>query len=212
MLKAKHYMTPPLNQALTQNEAYLTRGMVLDPTWLLSWIEQVIQAKDYYTKSSKIYDGFGRAIAIEDVNGNVTQQVFDARGNLTQKILPNGNTQVMGYDVAGKLVAIGAKIDNHTQILGTRYYNQLGELQWEQGPLGNRHQYQQDLNGNVTQIITPNGQVIDQTYDAMNKLIKRSVEGDQAGLYTTTWQYDANSGRVTPKTRCQWYYHLHVLP
>ena len=185
-----------LKQALTENEAYLARGMVLDPTWLPSWIEQVIQNKAYYSKSSKTYDGFGRAIAIEDVNGNVTQQVFDAKGHLTHKILPNGNTQVMGYDVAGKLVQIGVIMNGNRKNLGKRYYNASGYLVWEEDRLHNKHQYQHDASGHVTQITTPNVQVIHQQYDGMNKLIKRSVKGDKAGLYTTTWAYDAKTGKV----------------
>jgi len=188
-----------LKQALIHNEAFLAKGMVLDPSWLPSWIERVIDQHAYYSKSTTTYDGFGRAIASEDVNGHVTQQVFDARGNVTQKILPNGNTQVMGYDVAGKLVQIGAIVNGKTQNLGKRYYNALGDLVWEEDPLGNQRQYQQDANGNVTQITTPNGQVIHQQYDAMNKLIKRSVQGDSAGLYTTTWAYDAKTGKLTQR-------------
>ena len=188
-----------LQSALVKHESFLASGLVLNPAWLPSWIQQVVNAKAYYSMSSSAYDGLGRLMTATGVDGYVTHYSYDHMGHLAKTTLPNGNTATTLYDMMGNKIQVGVMINRKDQVLATRYYNQLGDLLWEKDPLGNQHSYQYDANGNVIQITTPNDQIVDQQYNGMNKLIRRSVAGDEAGLYTTTWQYDTTTGKISQR-------------
>ena len=188
-----------LRSELSDSEAFLDKGMVLEPEALRHWVDQVIKAKAYYSHSTMTYDGFKRGIIATDALGNATKQVFDAQGHVVRKVLPNGDTQFMTYDLLDNVVSIGAVVDGKQKVLGTRYYNQKNELMWEKDPLGNTRSYAYDENGNPISETTPNGDVILQTFNAMNKRTERRVQGDQGGTYTSHWQYDAATGQVTER-------------
>ena len=171
--------------SLAAQESYLANGLAFDPLWLTNWVDTVIDQQADYAKSSKQYGGDNRVVVSTDVDGNQTHYTYDKKGDLVKKQLPGGQAQWMGYDMQGKLVRIGAMIGQQKKLLGDRYYNQLGELLWEQDPVGNRRSYVYDSNVNPIQVTTPNGDLIKQTYDDMNNIIKREVQGKPQ--YTSTW-------------------------
>ena len=194
-----------LASQLTQNIGFLAKGLALNPAWLPAWVSEVVQAKAYYTMTSNTYDGDSRLLTHTDVNGHVTRNVYDqsstgytSPGNLLETISPNGHTKLFHYGI-NAVDQVSAMVQGKPMTLGTRALDGDGHVLWQRDPLGNTYHYQYDNNGNATKITTPNGQVIDQTYNSMNKMTKRSVESDAAGLYTTTWTYDDQTGQVTKR-------------
>jgi RHS repeat-associated protein len=122
------------------------------------------------------YDERNRIKTITNLSTTAQTQYFnDARGNLDHVILPEGNQIIFSYNLANKITEIR---DN----------------------LGNKIQYQYDVEGNRTREETkdPQGTLkkyLDFTYDAYNHL-KKIINPD---TFYTEYSYDGRGNRTSAK-------------
>ncbi|MCZ8249497.1 CARDB domain-containing protein, partial [Microcystis sp. LE19-195.1E] len=104
---------------------------------------------------------------ITEIDGTVTGFNYDDRGRLAQTTL-NGIPQISySYDSN-----TGMTITNAEGKISKLLLNYLVQIGHSENPLGERIQYQYDRQGNVIQIIAPNGSLSNFTYDSRNNLIK----------------------------------------
>jgi RHS repeat-associated protein len=124
-------------------------------------------------------DELGRVVA-ETQNGQTIQYEYDARGQRTARVMPDGSTTKYDRDVTGALVGL-----EHN---------------------GYRVAIERDALGRETLRRSEGGQVsIRSAYDAMDRLIERHVAGGAAHalLSRRTWTYDA-LGRVQEIGDSRW--------
>lgn len=114
------------------------------------------------------YDTLGRVIAYTDAIGRVTQYTYDADGHLQDEIDAEGNRTSYGYDDRGNLASM-------------------------QDALGNITNFAYDLTGNQVTEIDGLGHEIDQTYDALSRLIAVDYNAEGRDLFIS---YDI-SGQIS---------------
>ncbi len=164
-------------------------------------------------KSTFTYNSFGQVLTTTDPLGHTTTNTYDAEGNLLQTRDANGYTTSKTYNAQGKPITSTDALGNVTSYL----YDANGYLVQETGPAGVETNFTNDNNGNrltssvqrtksdgnkellVTRyrydahnnLLTttnPDGTIIANTYNALNK--KVAVK-DPLGL-VTQYRYDAN--------------------
>jgi RHS repeat-associated protein len=135
------------------------------------------------------YDDVGNLKSVKDATGKKVTYTYDGANRLEAAADDLGNTTRYGYNAVGSLTAI---TDANT--IATHYeYDDLNRLErvveaygaGGSGPDRNVvTEYDYDAVGNRTDITDANGHVTHLTYDDMNRLETRSVQG-----ITQPWQY-----------------------
>jgi RHS repeat-associated protein len=174
-------------------------------------LKAIVNALSQRTEFSN-YDANGNVGTITDPNGVITQRTYDERNRI--KTITNQTTGAQTqyfYDVRGNLSYIILPVGNRIDFT----YNLANKLTEIRDSLGNKIQYQYDVEGNRTREETkdPQGSLkkyLDFTYDAYNNL-KRIINPDSTYTeytydgrknptaskdprnYTTTYTYDALS-------------------
>ena len=158
------------------------------------------------------YDQLGRNVAVQDANGNLNGQVFDAGGNLIEERHADGGVVRHGYNAFSERIRLQDALGNVT-----RYqYDQAGQLLHIIRPdsttisyrydsagrklgmtdgAGGATAYRYDAAGNLTTVTQPLGQQLWSLYDARGN---KSAEVDANG-FSSTWSHDA-FGRITAHT------------
>jgi RHS repeat-associated protein len=151
-------------------------------------LKAIVNALNQRTEFSN-YDANGNIGTITDPNGAITQRTYDERNRI--KTITNqttgGQTQYF-YDIRGNLSYIILPEGNRIDFS----YNLANKLTEIKDSLGNKIQYQYDVEGNPTreEIKDPNGTLresLDFTYDVYNHL-KRIINPD---TNYTEYSYDA---------------------
>jgi RHS repeat-associated protein len=134
------------------------------------------------------YDGFGRRTALVYPDGSLVKYTHDAVGRLT-RVSTQAGEFTLAYDAAGRRAALG-----HPNGAITMYTHDLaGRLTriYTEGVLDVA--YSLDAVGNRTRK-TVNGDSVDYTYDALNRLIGQS---DGKPNQTQHYTYDRVGNRLT---------------
>ncbi len=137
------------------------------------------------------YDDAGNLKSVEDATGKKTTYTYDGANRLETAADDLGNTTRYGYDAVGNLTAI-----TDAKGIATHYvYDDLNRLKsvieaFDDGISDGAPaqdvitEYDYDAVGNRTDITDANGHVTHLTYDDMNRLETRSVQG-----IAQSWQY-----------------------
>ncbi|MHB8861524.1 MAG: putative Ig domain-containing protein [Pirellulaceae bacterium] len=151
------------------------------------------------------YDGLDQITQLTDPSGHSTTLGYDALGNLTQFILPDGTiAQSSTYDAVGNLVTVTDSLGNVTRyaydgvhrLIQTTYadgstenrtYDLAGQLVELTDALGNSTHYVYDGAGREIQVIDALSGVVSTQYDAAGRIVATT---DPLGR-TTRFQYDA---------------------
>ncbi len=140
---------------------------------------------------------------MKDAQGRETQYEYDAAGDLTAVITPDGNrsetqydawgkavsttqgglTRSMEYDAAGRVISLTNENGSHSDFS----YDALDRLVQQGGFDGRTQRYHYDLTGKLTQS-EDEGLVTLWHYDASDRITHRTVNGAPA----EQWQYDGH--------------------
>ncbi|EEW0782776.1 RHS repeat protein, partial [Escherichia coli] len=139
--------------------------------------------------------------AVKDTQGHETRYEYNAAGDLTTVIAPDGSrngtqydawgkaicttqgglTRSMEYDAAGRVIRLTSENGSHT----TFRYDVLDRLIQETGFDGRTQRYHHDLTGKLIRS-EDEGLVTHWHYDEADRLTHRTVKGETA----ERWQYD----------------------
>ncbi|EKE4282630.1 RHS repeat protein, partial [Escherichia coli] len=149
----------------------------------------------------RAYDSRGQLIAVKDTQGHETRYEYNAAGDLTAVIAPDGSrngtqydawgkairttqgglTRSMEYDAAGRVIRLTSENGSHT----TFRYDVLDRLIQETGFDGRTQRYHHDLTGKLIRS-EDEGLVTHWHYDEADRITHRTVKGEPA----EQWQYD----------------------
>ena len=153
-------------------------------------------------------ESFSEAIQdSEPTQWAVTRLVYDAASQVVKRILPDGSTEHIDYDAAGRVIKVtkGARSARYEYDLGGRLvglrdntygyrrftYDAAGQLIQTVDGLGNRTHMKYDAAGNISQVMDSTGQITRYEYDALNRLTRTINAAGTASEYG----YDA-AGRL----------------
>jgi RHS repeat-associated protein len=119
---------------------------------------------------------------------------YDANGRLIQVLYPDAAKVLYTYDVAGALASV--QDENHASANTSYKYNETGAVREVDQTLGTGQiatSYGYDLQGNLTRVTDPNGNVTTYTYDDFGRMTGQTspVTG------TTTYAYDPAGNLLT---------------
>ncbi|HCD8092482.1 TPA: RHS repeat protein, partial [Escherichia coli] len=146
----------------------------------------------------RAYDSRGQLIAVKDTQGHETRYEYNAAGDLTTVIAPDGSrngtqydawgkaicttqgglTRSMEYDAAGRVIRLTSENGSHT----TFRYDVLDRLIQETGFDGRTQRYHHDLTGKLIRS-EDEGLVTHWHYDEADRLTHRTVNGESRYLY-----------------------------
>ncbi|MGV1100658.1 RHS repeat-associated core domain-containing protein [Thiovibrio sp. JS02] len=132
------------------------------------------------------YDAKGNLISRTDAQGRTTSYSYDAMGRLLAKVFPDQNQVLFKYDAKGRLIYAA----NQHIGYGMTYDN-LGRLITITDSNQRTIRYQYDALGNRTKMTTPEGKVVEYSYDEANRLI-----GIDSFLGEFSFGYDKLGRRV----------------
>jgi len=151
-------------------------------------------------RESFAYDWFGRIIAKTDPKGNQTRFERDALGRVTKEIYPGGDNKTTAYDDTNNHIRITdeeghAKRYEYTPlgqlskvvhvgnnaVLSSRAYDNCARLSWEKD-----HKYDG---------------VTSYTYDPMDRIIKKRIQGKSVDHVEKYIYDDAVEGKYTKETK-----------
>ncbi|MFR8010533.1 MAG: DNRLRE domain-containing protein [Clostridia bacterium] len=136
------------------------------------------------------YDGMGNKLTETDPNGNVTTYAYDNMYNLSSVTDGEGYTVSYAYDNMGNQLAVTDARGNTTAVTYDYRFNKVSK---QTDALGNVTQYTYDAVGNLIQTRYPNGGVVTNEYDEMNRLVSTtSLTG-----VVTAYTYDNNGNVLT---------------
>ena len=192
-------------------------------TGLFAFVNAAIKAGAWLTKINTQYDGNGRRIEQIQPNGARTHFYWQ-RGNLVATVAPNGSLIHDTFNIQGKKVSrcVQPADQSVCHILGTRGYDDTGNLSWQSDEYGNQIKYTYDADGRLLTKTTPatktdKSHVFSYTYNSFAKT-SAAVDGIIYATYVynpTTWrltdredtishlyyEYDNNTGQLTKVTR-----------
>ena len=199
------------NGNVTLRQAYAK----LVPNWQPG---QTLNADPADRKQTTVYDALNRAIYSMDGTGAVVQQVYDANGNLTQRI---GYAAAIDTSTAATPAAMNAAVlavaDGSKDSLLRQAYDAANRVVWKVDGTGAVTGYQYDKAGNLTaerQYLTKvniaqanpgavenaNDRMTEWVYDAANRR-SYELQATQSGQYAWQgWVYDDN-GNLLQQTQ-----------
>lgn len=181
-------VTDPTN-TISQLRSYTDNGL----------LQSLTDAKNNLTAYS--YDGLDRLNVTTYADTSFEQNVsYDANNNVLSRTTRSGNTITNTYDAlnrlstktpTGEAVATfmydlhGRKVSSSTPVVtgdpasGTfsRFYDTAGRFYEETAPDGKSTTLTLDNNGNVTQILYPDGYYVTRVYDQLNRLTDVKLNG-----------------------------------
>ncbi|MFH1702232.1 MAG: RHS repeat-associated core domain-containing protein [Nitrospirota bacterium] len=147
------------------------------------------------------YDGAGKVTAFTNRRGEKISFSYDVTGRLEWKQYPSGKKLHFFYDATGYLVSI-ENVVGGTTTPDTAYWRDTSHritkviVPGKALPETYDVSYAYDAAGNRTQMIYPDGNLLNYAYDAANRLTQISDTSDNT---IVAYEYDA-AGRRTKKT------------
>lgn len=133
----------------------------------------ILTVADTVGMITRQYDALNRVIKVTDTSGNVVQYTYDAVGNLTSLIYPDGKTVSYTYDASNRMLTVTDWASRITQ-------------------------YTYDANGRLTKTIRPDGSVLTQSYDAAGRLTSAVDKGSSGNTISNySYTHDANGNILT---------------
>jgi RHS repeat-associated protein len=175
---------------LTDAQSGVT-SYVFDPRNLL-----IVETYPDNGARSYVYDAAKRLIKRVDQANTATGYVYDMAGRMTERVYPAGTgNDTFVYDNASRLLtATSAQYNNAV----SRTYDAANRLTSETLTVGMTPYsigYGYDADNRQTQIIYPNGAIVDRTFTDRNQLESVAYNGVNAAILN----YD-NAGRLSTKT------------
>ena len=151
-----------------------------------------------FVSGQSTFDAFGRALTVKDANGNATTYVYDDVAR-TMKVTDLYNVTVTRtHDREGETIAI-VDGDGHTT---TYAYDTDGHLKDTitdpgLGGLALDSHTDYDAAGRIADTVDASGNKVTYTYDAANRVFKRTEGANAAMNIVTTYTYDPKGQLVT---------------
>ncbi len=196
---------------------------LLGKNGLFAFVNDAIHTGAWLTKTTTLYDGNGRQTG--QIQPNNAQTHFQWQyGNLVATIAPNGSIIHDSFDIQGDKISRCVQPAGQTtcHILGTRGYDDEGNLAWQIDDYGNRINYTYDADGRMLSMTIPattteKEHTFTYSYNSFART-SESVDGVVYATYTynpKTWQltdqednishlhynYDPNTGELIKITR-----------
>ncbi len=165
---------------------------------LFAFVNDAINAGVWLSKSTMQYDGMGHKVEQTQPNGAKVHWKWQ-NNNLVATIAPNQSLIHDTINLQGKKVARCVKPlgQSDCHVLGTRQYDDTGELISQHDEYGNQIRYTYDEDGRMLSMITPatktdKGHVFTYTYNSF----ARTGESVDGVLYET-FKYDPDTWLLT---------------
>lgn len=134
------------------------------------------------------YDENGNPERVTSPRSHATDMAFDPRNRLYETIAPDGGTTTTLYDAKDDITAF----TDAALVQTTFVRNGFGEVIREVNPDRGTSTYEYDAAGNVTKSTDARGQVIDYSYDFLNRLTQKTPASRPASEIVT-YGYDSNT-------------------
>ena len=162
-----------------------------DPDGNLLSTRQVGGSKTPEAVTAHTYDAFGNRTASMDPEGHTTRYAYDTQGNLLTKTDPTGAVWRYTYDTAGRMIASMDPLDHETRYV----YDAVGRKVREIDPKGNETLFAYDENGNMVRQTDALGNTTRFEYNDSGLLIRKiDPEGKE-----TRFAYDTQGRLVSQK-------------
>jgi len=112
-------------------------------------------------------DGVYRYRDVTDQNGVTWTSKFDKLGHLVETHDPLNGVTRYEYDILGNLLKV---YDAEGRLAKSNSYNTMGQVEKSWDLDSYLIEYTYNLNGNVDEVITPNGDTIKNNYDSLNRV------------------------------------------
>ncbi|MEL6215789.1 MAG: RHS repeat protein, partial [Pseudomonadota bacterium] len=122
------------------------------------------------------YDRVSNLTSVTDPNGHTTSASFDALDRVVSTVAPDGGSQSSQFDVRDNPVAFTDPISVTTQFVR----NGFGEVIQETSPDRGTSTYQYDAAGRMIQSTDGRGQVVDYTFDVLDRVTRIEPAGRPA--------------------------------
>jgi RHS repeat-associated protein len=179
-------------------------------------IRTVKDAENNITRN--VYNILGWKTGIVSPKGYITTFDYDRNGNLEKETLNGGEVTRITYDNMGRKTKVvsanlyNSALDNLTAHTysgdhGYRFtYYPSGKVKTQKDPAGNVTSYIYDVYGNIITETKPNGSIIENTYDSLNRLIMVKYREDAAAtpLTLTSYTYLILTNGNTQKTETRY--------
>ncbi|HBI43672.1 MAG TPA: hypothetical protein DDY78_12605 [Planctomycetales bacterium] len=142
--------------------------------------------------TNDLYDANGNLVGATDAAGDTYQYSYNGNGNLTQIVNPLGQTVSLTYGSLSRLTSITDGAGNKTQYS----YNSAGNLLSIAYPGGSQQSFSYDPLGNLSETVEQNGHPVGYEYNAQGLVTQESF----ADGSSETFAYDAHGNLLTAKT------------
>ncbi len=167
---------------------------------LFAFVNEAIKAKAWLSESATEYDGNGRRTEQTLPNGTQIHWQWQ-HGNLVSTTTPNGSMIHDSFDIQGNKTSrcvqpVGQAV---CHILGSRGYDDEGNLAWQTDEYGNTNRYTYDADGRLLSMTTAatkteKSHQFTFTYNSF-AITSASVDGVTFVIYT----YDPSTWQITDK-------------
>jgi RHS repeat-associated protein len=134
------------------------------------------------------YDKNGNPVRTTSPRSHATDMAFDPLNRLISTLAPDSGTTATGYDAKDDIAAFTDAASVET----TFVRNGFGEVIRETSPDRGTSIYEYDSAGNLTKATDGRGQVIDYSYDILNRLTQKTPVGRPASEIVG-YSYDSNT-------------------
>ncbi|MBW8756182.1 MAG: hypothetical protein JF586_01100, partial [Burkholderiales bacterium] len=151
-----------------------------------------------FVSSQATFDAFGRALTVKDANGNATTYVYDDVARTIKATDLYGVAVTRTHDREGETISILDGDGNTT----TYAYDLDGRLKDAIVDPGTGHlaldtHTDYDGAGRIADTVDANNNKVTYTYDAVNRVFKRTEGANAAMNIVTTYTYDAKGQLIT---------------
>jgi RHS repeat-associated protein len=120
------------------------------------------------------YDSNGNALTITDPLGRVTHRTFDALNRLSSVTDPNSGITTTTYDTHNRILSVTDANGHATTYL----YDGFGDLIQQVSPDSGKTIYHYDADGNLRQKIDAAGNITNNAYDTLDRVLATSYPAD----------------------------------
>jgi YD repeat-containing protein len=181
-------VTDPTN-TISETRTYSNNGLLASLTDILSQttnfeldgLDRIVETQypDASSEQIEAYDANDNVLNLVSRSGATIAFTYDTINRLSTKT-PDGEPTVSYlYDLSGRQLSFSTPVVSGNPASGTFSfsYDSAGRLFMETMPDGKSVVWQQDSNGNVTQITYPDGYYVNKNYDQLDRMISLFLNG-----------------------------------